>query len=159
MPEFRIASSFPLGLFYSWSRRIEFAAPCLVYPRPAPPTALPDGVATAAGARHSGDDFIGQREYLRGDSLRHINWKAVARGQGWYTKQFGGGEATELWLEWNATPGPDHETRLSVLCRWVLDAEQQGLRYGLRLPRQDIEPGRGAAHQHECLKALALCKP
>jgi uncharacterized protein (DUF58 family) len=159
MPDFKVATLFPLGLFYAWSRRLRFDAPCLVYPRPAPSTALPDAqhaVDGASSAAPAGDDFVGQREYAPGDSPRHINWKAAARGQGWYTKQFGGGEPAAVWLDWAETTGPDTEARLSVLCRWVLDAEQRGLHYGLRLPGRSIEPAQGAAHQHECLKALAL---
>ncbi len=159
MPDFKVATLYPLGLFYAWSRRLHFDAPCLVYPRPADSSTLPetgysgDGLGSPAQA---GDDFIGQREYTAGDSPRHINWKAAARGQGWHTKQFGGAEPLVVWLEWQATAGLDTETRLSILCRWVLDAEQRGLRYGLRLPGRRIGPSQGAAHQHECLKALAL---
>jgi uncharacterized protein (DUF58 family) len=160
MPAFRLATQFPFGIFYSWSRRVQLDATCLVYPKPAPPTPLPaTSAARATGSGHAhggGDDFIGQREYVRGDSLRHVNWKALARGQGWYTKQFGGTEPARLWLEWDATAGRDVEARLAILCRWVLDAERQGLTYGLRLPAQQIEPGQGAAHQHACLAALAL---
>ncbi len=163
MPAFRLATQFPFGIFYSWSRGVQLDASCLVYPQPAPPTPLPlAGAALAGGAsqaRGGGDDFIGQREYLRGDSLRHVNWKALARGQGWYTKQFGGAEPACLWLEWEATAGRDVEARLAILCRWVLDAERQGLVYGLRLPGEQIAPGQGAAHQHNCLAALALFRP
>lgn len=162
IPEFKVASDFPFGLFYTWSRRLTFDAVCLVYPAPAPPTDLPASAETASGAlqaRQAGDDFVGQRDYQPGDSLRHVNWKAVARGQGWYTKQFGGGAAGRLWLDWEATGVSDIETGLSVLCRWVLEAERQGLDYGLRLPGQVIQPAQGLVHQHECLRALALFSP
>jgi uncharacterized protein (DUF58 family) len=40
--------------------------------------------------------------------------------------------------------------------RLVLDAEQAGRHYGLRLPTMEIEPSSGMDHQHRCLKALAL---
>jgi uncharacterized protein (DUF58 family) len=45
---------------------------------------------------------------------------------------------------------------LSRLCRMVLDAEEQGLSYGLRLPERQVEPAAGDAHKHRCLEALAL---
>jgi uncharacterized protein (DUF58 family) len=45
---------------------------------------------------------------------------------------------------------------LSQLSAWVLDAESQGYRYGLRLPGQVIEPDRGGGHRAACLKTLAL---
>jgi hypothetical protein len=38
----------------------------------------------------------------------------------------------------------------------VLDAESDGLAWGLRLPGQEIAQGHGPDHVHTCLKALAL---
>jgi uncharacterized protein (DUF58 family) len=38
----------------------------------------------------------------------------------------------------------------------VLQAEQAGARYGLRLPGLEIVPGHGEAHRSACLQALAL---
>ena len=50
----------------------------------------------------------------------------------------------------------DIEARLSQLTRWVLDAEERKLRYGLKLGTLVVEPAQGSGHQAECLKALAL---
>lgn len=159
-PAFALATRFPLGLLYCWSRPIRLEQACLVYPKPAEPQpfrAAPTETHEAEqGARPGGDDFIGVREYRPGDSPRHIDWKAVARGGEWITKQFGGGYQQLLWLDWGALEGLDAETRLSVLCRWVLEAERAGLRYGLRLPGTGIAPDGGEAHRHACLRALAL---
>jgi uncharacterized protein (DUF58 family) len=38
----------------------------------------------------------------------------------------------------------------------VLKAENEGRRYGLRLPGAQIPPGQGDAHRRRCLEALAL---
>jgi len=160
-PAFLVSTEFPLGLLYSWSRRIAFDQRGLVYPRPAPPTPLRaaahEGAQPEPHARTgAGDDFAGLREYHAGDSPRHIHWKAVARGQGWYTKQFGGGAQTLLWLDWDTLEGFDTEARLAVLARWVLDTERACGRYGLKLPGTRIAPASGERHQHQCLAALAL---
>jgi len=48
------------------------------------------------------------------------------------------------------------ETRLSILAHWVLQAEEFGQGYGLRLPGVRIAPDRGEAHRARCLEALAL---
>lgn len=157
-PPFFIATRFPLGIFYSWSSRLALPSRCLVYPRPSPPVPWPwspDSAAAHAG-RRDGDDFVGVRDYRPGDSPRHVDWKAAARGGPWLTKQFGG-EAVTLWLDYDAFTGLPVEERLSRLCRLVLDADAAGAEYGLRLPPgQRIAPGRGAAHRHACLKSLAL---
>ena len=159
-PPISITTRFPLGLLYSWSRRVVLGQTCLVYPRPAEPTpfhASPvQSFEPVQGFHAGGDDFIGVREFRPGDSPRHVDWKAVARGEVWHTKQFGGGHQVSVWLDWDTLAGFDVETRLSVLTRWVLEAQRQGMLYGLRLPAQTLPPNSGEAHQHECLKALAL---
>jgi uncharacterized protein (DUF58 family) len=48
------------------------------------------------------------------------------------------------------------ESRLSILCQWVLQAERFGQAYGLRLPGIAIPPSRGEAQRNRCLEALAL---
>lgn len=160
MPAVTLITRFPLGLLYSWSRRVALSQICLVYPRPAGPTPLQtramESLEPQSGLRASGDDYIGTREFQPGDSPRHVDWKAVARGEPWHIKQFGGGYQATIWLDWDTLEGLDAETRLSLLTRWVLDAQHQGMLYGLRLPQQALNPSNGEAHQHECLKRLAL---
>ena len=154
-PAFRLATRFPFGILYSWSRRLSFDAAALIYPAPAAPQPIPRR-GEEAGAAGAGDDFAGVREYRVGDPMQHIAWKAVARGQGWLTKQFGGGLQATVWLDFDALAGLDTETRLALLCRGVLEAEREGARYGLRLAETALGPDRGEAHQQRCLKALAL---
>lgn len=160
MPDVGVSTQFPVGLFYSWSRRVRIDHHCLVYPRPAGRQPLrtrgDEERKRDAGLRPEGDDFIGVRDYQRGDSPRHVDWKAVARGQPLQTKRFGGDRRQSVWLDWEELDGLDTETRLSVLCRWVLDAETGGMLYGLRLPDNTIAPGGGPDHRHKCLEALAL---
>ena len=160
LPPFKLATRFPLGLLYSWSRPIHLEQFCLVYPAPSTPMPFRASPAETLrpeqGLRPGGDDFIGVREFLPGDSSRHVDWKAFARTGVLAIKQFGGGYQTLVWLDWDVLEGLDTETRLSVLCRWVLDADAAGMHYGLRLPDTTITPDHGEAHQHRCLKALAL---
>lgn len=160
MPAVTLITRFPLGLLYSWSRRVMLEQSCLVYPRPAGPTPLQtcavESLEPRSGLRVGGDDYIGAREFQPGDSPRHVDWKAVARGEPWHIKQFGGGYQATVWLDWDTLEGLDTETRLSVLTRWVLDAERDGMLYGLRLPEQTLTPANGEVHQQECLKRLAL---
>lgn len=159
-PAVTLHTEFPLGLLYSWSRRVEFDHACLIYPRPAAPTllqALPmDSPEAVSGMKVGGEDYVGTREFQPGDSPRHVDWKAVARGENWQVKQFGAGLQVTVWLDWDTLAGLDTEMRLSVLTRWVLEAQQQGMLYGLRLPQQTVHPSSGEPHQLECLKRLAL---
>lgn len=157
---FTLFTRYPLGLFYAWST-LELDCHCLVYPRPdGSPSPIPDDRREVGDAVEFGigrDDFAGLRAYHSGDSLRHVAWKAVARGQGLLVKEFSGRAGKELWLDWDDLPVElDPEARLSRLARWVLDASASGRAYGLRLPSRVVAPGGGPGHRERCLEALAL---
>ncbi len=156
-----VHSEFPLGLFHAWSN-IDFDASTLVYPKPLGHRNLPLGQLlenTGEGSPRDsgGDDFIGYRDYKEGDSPRHIDWKAVARGQAWMIKQFGGLSSASVWLTWDDVSMLNNvEAALSQLCLWVLLADSQGAEYGLKIPDCTLEPNSGELHRELCLKSLAL---
>lgn len=163
IPDIKAQTRFPMGLLYSWTARICLDQSCLVYPHPGASGMLPLPVAGEVighlGENQHGEDFVGLREYRPGDSLKQVHWKALARGQGMQTKQYGGGSGEDIWLDWSAVDHKDPEQGLQLLCRWVLDADELQIDYGLRLPGVEIPPGSGNDHQHQCLKALALFEP
>ena len=151
---------YPLGLCQAWAY-VDLDAICIIYPLPEPPGGpapplLPvrgEGAAQGAGR----DDFGGLRAYQPGDSLRHIAWKAAARDQGLQTKLFTGHAATELWLDWRQVPTSlGTEGRVSRLARWVLNAYEAGVAFGLRLPGVVFAPAAGPAQRERCLAALAV---
>ena len=162
LPRVTIETRWPLGLIRAWA----YVAPdlrCLIYPAPAssaPP--LPWGGDSAHGSTRDGsgrDDFAGLRSHQLSDSPRHVAWKAVARQSDGplLTKLFSGAAAQRLWLEWEQLPHEtDVEERLSILVRWMLDAETAGLAWGLRLPGLRIDPDQGRPHLAAGLRALAL---
>lgn len=153
-----LSTEFPLGLFYAWSY-LHFDTRCLIYPRPAAPAPLPDSSIQEGIGKIPGpgdEDFAGLRSYVAGDALQRIAWKALAREQGLQVKQFSAQQGRELWLDWSSMPNIAGEARLELLTRWVVDAEAQNLRYGLRLPGVNIMPLHGTSHRDECLGALAL---
>lgn len=151
---------YPLGLFHAWAY-FEPMMQCMVYPRPATPgLPLPPAESSAGHGAVSGrgqEDFAGLRQYHSGDSMRHIAWKAVARGQTLLTKQFSGHAESNLWLSWESLPlRMDQEEKLSQLARWVIDADARGLAFGLRLPGSTVTSASGGAQRERCLEALAL---
>lgn len=161
LPGLRLDSSFPLGLYRAWAP-LRFDRDFLAYPRPAAdslPLPLGAGGEGEGGqATGGGDDFYGFQSYQPGDPLRRIHWKGVAKGQGVHVKEYQSSGTRQIDLDWQKTPGQDGERRLSRLCRWLLDAEQTGASYGLRLPGTEIQAGSGLAHLRQCLEALAIFK-
>ena len=155
-----LTTDYPMGFFRSWKYEATDAAG-LVYPRPEGKLPLPLGAAvtadTVAGQGGGGEDFMGVRAYQLGESQRHVDWRAVARGQPYLVKQFSGAGTRRVWLEWADTAAvPDIEGRLAQISRWIVEAEPAGFAYGLRLPGFEAEPSRGSSHYHRCLAALAL---
>jgi uncharacterized protein (DUF58 family) len=149
---------FPLGLFHAWTY-LHFDVRALIYPRPAAPQPLPVAAAPDGSGKRTvrGDeDFAGLRNYVAGDAMPRIAWKALAREQGLQVKQFSAQLGQQLWLDWAQLPDIAPERKLELLTRWVLDADAQGLHYGLRLPDGETLPQHGTAHRAECLRRLAL---
>jgi uncharacterized protein (DUF58 family) len=156
-----LSTDFPLGLWRGWAY-VHFPLAGVAYPAPeAPPPPLPqgpEGFDLRRSARAADTELAGLRDYHSGDALNRIAWKAVARGAGWYTKQFegsGGGGALELsWAE--LSPHLDVEARLSRLCAWILAAERETRPFSLTLPGTELVSGSGAGQRRAALTALAL---
>jgi len=152
-----VSTTRPLGIARAWAYAWP-AEPLLVYPRPeaeGPP--LPHGAGDAPQARlhPAGDDVHHLRAYRRGDSRRAIAWKPSARRGALLVREYEQPQGADVVLDWSKL-GLAYEDRIRRLARWVDEAEREGRRYRLQLPAQEIGPGRGPAHRHACLRALAL---
>ena len=154
----KISTQYPVGLFRAWCY-VDCGSELLVYPRRGPSWAVPgaDTAHSEAGSRgHGNDDFAGLRRYVAGDQPSRIDWKSYARDRGLNTRLFSGQGESPLWIDWQDAPGDGAEQRLSALCRAVVDADDAGRIYGLRLPDGRVPPANGVAHRHRCLRQLAL---
>jgi uncharacterized protein (DUF58 family) len=156
-----IETSYPLGLLRV-TKRLALAQRYIVYPKPDGDPRLPRlNLSRPSDGRHreasEGDDFAGVRAYVPGESQRHIDWKAVARGQAMMTKQFSGEtDSGPLYLDYASAGSGQLEERLSQLTLWIIEAERLRRPYGLQLPNMTISPSVGEMHYHRCLRALAL---
>lgn len=160
LPTLTAETRFPLGTFRVWTLWRP-AAQVLVYPAPevpAPP--LPEGQAHEGSAHASATSLQGEpdglRAYRRGDALKTIFWKKAAKTGELVSRDSQTLQQQTLWLDQQHTGLSQPEAQLSRLCAWVLQADQLGLFYGLRLKNQEIAPASGPAHQQHCLQALAL---
>ena len=160
VPVLVLETMFPFGLFRAWTVWRP-AAQALAWPRPetpAPP--LPQSAATPGDedntTRSSGSELDGVRPWRRGDTMRQVVWKKVARSGELVSRETAGTASRALWLDWADATGADTEHRLSRLAAWVLLADREGLDCGLRLPGRNLPPQQGDAHRRAALDLLAL---
>ncbi len=169
LPPLTAETRFPLGTFRVWTVWRP-ASRVLVYPRAEThPPPLPTASPRAGGPRQraqvaSSGETDGVRAYRRGDPLKLVVWKKVAKADVLVSRETEQAQRFELWLDLahtglvvgGAKSGALVEPALSRLCAWVLAADKLGLDYGLRLGALHIVPDRGDTQRRRCLEALAL---
>ena len=158
-----LTSHFPIGVFFCWTRHYDSQQRCLVYPQPLDLVPFPsDGSnngkqSERANIQLGAEDFAGMKNYQPGDRLRDIHWPSLAKTNKLISVQHELQNNGSANLSWFILPNSmNMENRLSQLCYWVINAEQQGLRYQLELPNRTLNYNSGSAHYHACLTELAL---
>ncbi len=159
-----VETRFPFGLFRAWTHWRP-ASPVLAYPRPeAGAPALPAAQSTPGGVAQArqaqGGELDGVRAWRRGDGLRQVVWKKVARSGELVSRDTTAETSRELWLDWQATQaaeGGDTEARLSRLSRLAAGGRTAGPGlWAASLPARQFAPDRGELHQRALLRELAL---
>lgn len=158
-------SVYPLGLFgvestvqTTGARRVH-PKPSGDLPLPSPLPLSPHAQLQAGGsggttATRGGDDFAGTREWQLGDSPRHIDWRAVARGRPLVVKSWSASANGAVLLDWDAISLPEH-ARAGQIARWIDLCIHESLPFRLQLPGISIPVGAGTAHAQACLDALS----
>ena len=165
--EFRVFTRFPFGLF-SKSLTLPASQNALVFPALEPVRGLQDfGSPRDAGERvpapsGNGADAIGLRDYVPGDPLRRIHWRASMRRRSLLVREVESEHEAEVEVQLR-TRGPQPGERFERSVGWaaseiaaLLDA---GSRVSLRTDDDFIDAGAGARHRARLLSYLALVEP
>jgi len=159
LARFGIRTLFPFELFRSWAW-LHMNIHGLAYPAIADDAPPPPASQMALGHRQHDErgeeDFAGLKRFVTGDSPRNVAWKAYARNGQLLSKRFAGADTSSQWFDFDETGSGDLERRLSILTRWIVDADRAGGDYGLRMPGFELAPTHGEAHRRRSLEALAL---
>ena len=157
-----ISSVFPFNFFIRY-KHIAAACQCIVFPEPQRCALLEetDRHQLHTGnhsSRHHGqeDDLIAVRNYIDGDPLKHINWKATARTDQLKTKQFAGPLCQPVILDFASLSGTDLESKLSCVTYTINRLIKSSTPVGLRLQQQFFPPGVSRSHKFRMLRELAL---
>jgi len=155
----KLQSAWPFGFYRAWSWIIPVDT-CLVYPAPAdnpPPLPWSGNAGMLSSLPQAGDDELhGLRDYQAGDPLNRIAWRSSARADRLITRESEQHQAGELILGWDLLPAMETEMRLSILCAWMLEAENREFEWSLQLPGEDLASGSGREHLQGALRYLAL---
>jgi uncharacterized protein (DUF58 family) len=154
----RLSSVYPLGLFEAWTW-YKISSVYYIYPEPKGDKPFPWG-GEGDHAGHvtfpvGGEDFHGHRRFRDGDSQKHIDWKAFARGRPKLIKEFTEGAPVSIRLDWRSLEDLNTEDRLSQLSKWVDEAKDHKQMFSLVLPGKIVPTGLGISHAIRCWEALA----
>ena len=72
------------------------------------------------------------------------------------SKQFAGADTSSQWFDFDGISSAKFEERLSILTRWIVNADRTLEDYGLRIPGREFPPAHGDTQRRQCLEALAL---
>lgn len=169
----RLHSSDPLG-FFQFNSKYAISSPLVVLPKPLeirdmrirPLGGLGEYQFEGVGAKGSGTDFHGVREYQSGDELRRIHWHSMAKYGHLNVIEFEHSKAEDaviaIDLKQGSEIGAGRYSSLEYAIRIAASVSEEMLRLGaaVRLACSGLDglattPNRGLSHQHVILDALA----
>ncbi len=153
----KMSTRYPFGFFYVW-RYFDIPTEYHIFPKPSGDRPLEhsvhEGINEGVNRQLNGDDFSEHKKYVLGDSQKHIDWKAYARGRPLLTKKFEEGQRQTYIIDYDKALG-NEERRVRQLSKWIHDCEDDLNNYGLVVKNKSIAIGSGERHKVACLKLLA----
>jgi uncharacterized protein (DUF58 family) len=170
LPSFRLVTSFPFGLLEtaaSYDDRREI----VVYPRvhavrAAPVTRAASYHARPPARRGEGDEFFSLREYVPGDEVRHIAWKASARASKLLVKELELQTERSVLISFDTrqAPGDDDtgerfEEAVELVASLAVSMLNSEYEVAVATPETLVPMGKGQAHSTNVLEMLARAQP
>ncbi len=161
--DFRIESGFPFILLNA-KKNIDASGSLLVYPALRNVSANVDqisagGAAEALSAADAGDDLYALRKFREGDDWRRIHWKASAKRQVYFVKEYAEyrGLKVTIVLD-NRLPegGELFEKAVSLAASLAKDYIARGYYVAFVTCRETVPFGSGGEHLFKILDILAL---
>jgi uncharacterized protein (DUF58 family) len=104
-------------------------------------------------------DIVSIREYVYGDPLKYINWKATAKTGKLKTKELSTLSYQPIVINFDKVAIKDLEEKLSCISYSLLQVLKKNMPIGLKINSRLLEPGVSRTHKINMLKELALYKP
>ena len=157
-----VSSVFPFNFFVRY-KTIKQGVTVTVFPRPVKYGA---GEHLAGEEAYRGDaesekkgdgpDIISLRNYLPGDPLKYIDWKATARTGHLKTKELAASLRPPVLIEWEKIPVRNVEARLSAVTFLILELMRSNRPVGLKIEERLYKPDLSRIHKLTMLRELAV---
>lgn len=144
-----------LGI-WAYCKPIEPIVDVWVFAHPKAHIHLNDHTQACKTESHENDDIQQLRTYRSEDSFKSIDWKASARSQDWVARDYHGQQTDKSYqLDWQNLNNLNDDKKRETLTAWVLELNQRGHNWDLRIPHLYLESLTGHQHRTRCLIALA----
>ncbi len=101
-------------------------------------------------------DIISIRQYVSGDPMKYISWKATAKTGQLKTKELSTLETPNILIEFDKMEKQDLEETISRVAYLIVKLIQSGTAVGLVIERNTYKPDISSAHKVTLLTRLAL---
>lgn len=166
LPDFELVCSYPFGLIerrQAYSDHWEIA----VYPRVR--SVRTSVLEQATGTRYmaqrptpDGDDFYGLREYVHGDDLRLIAWRASARHGSWIIREMARENSRYVTFALDTRRPADlenfeenFEEVIELVASLAVTLLKRQYNVALVTPETELDPGEGSGQERKVLDLLA----
>ncbi len=157
-----ISSVFPFN-FFTRFREIRQTFNCVVFPELKPCDLFSlsreekkkrgENIANRLGHE---SDIISIREYVRGDPLKYIHWKATAKTGTLKTKELSSMAHRPVIIDFENVPIDDIEDRISSVSYAIVQFSKKNIPVGLKINGNLYLPDVSPAHKISMLRELAL---
>lgn len=150
-----LQSRFPFQLLRAW-KYYSSVEKVLVFPERRGDIQFPREAYSEDALANAGL-FRDHRNFQSSDSVNRIDWRASARRQNLFVKNYEEAEKPVLSFTWEQTQSlEDFEKRLSQLSLWIDQAYVQQHDFSLKLGKKMFPLKKDYHHRCQCLEALAL---
>lgn len=104
-------------------------------------------------------DIISIREYVHGDPIKYINWKATAKTGELKTKELSSLAYQPVVIDFSSVEIEDTERKISCIAYTIVQLIRRNIPIGLRLKGSFFAPSVSSAHKTNLLRELALYSP
>lgn len=156
IPRIRLETRFPLGLFVVWSY-LTFDSKVYVYPEPKSAGFWPDpdSQGNQLTNEEGDEDFYTLKQTDNPwKQPSRISWRTVAKGLGWYEKQYNAPSKTLYLFSIDDIKTYPLEEGLKFISYWLIESEKRGYDYAFR-SHSTVQANHGHQHLTQQLRQLA----